>query len=57
MVHQMSGAESKNGTTEAQINLKIVLKIQANFKPSFKFIIKLSLKHSKKPLEVNLPYL
>ena len=28
MVHQMSGAESKNGTTEAQINLEIVLKIQ-----------------------------
>ena len=26
--HQMSGAESKNGTTEAQINLEIVLKIQ-----------------------------
>lgn len=24
----MNGAESKNGTTEAQINLKIVLKIQ-----------------------------
>lgn len=28
MVHQMNGAESKNGTTEAQINLEIVLKIQ-----------------------------
>ena len=28
MVRQMSGAESKNGTTEAQINLQIVLKIQ-----------------------------
>lgn len=28
MVHQMNGAESKNGTTEAQINLAIVLKIQ-----------------------------
>lgn len=28
MVHQMNGAESRNGTTEAQINLKIVLKIQ-----------------------------
>ena len=28
MVRQMNGAESKNGTTEAQINLKIVLKIQ-----------------------------
>ena len=28
MVHQMNGAESKNGTTEAEINLKIVLKLQ-----------------------------
>ena len=28
MGHQMNGAESKNGTTEAQINLAIVLKIQ-----------------------------
>ena len=28
MVHQMNGAESSNGTTEAQINLKIVLKLQ-----------------------------
>ena len=28
MVHQMNGAESQNGTTEAQINLEIVLKIQ-----------------------------
>lgn len=28
MVHQMSGAESKNGTIEAEINLKIVLKLQ-----------------------------
>ena len=28
MVRQMSGAESKNGTTEAEINLKIVLKLQ-----------------------------
>ena len=28
MVHQINGAESKNGTTEAEINLKIVLKIQ-----------------------------
>ena len=28
MVHQMNGAESRNGTTEAEINLKIVLKIQ-----------------------------
>ena len=28
MAHQMNGAESKNGTTEAQINLAIVLKIQ-----------------------------
>ena len=26
--HQINGAESKNGTTEAEINLKIVLKIQ-----------------------------
>ena len=28
MAHQTSGAESKTGTTEAQINLQIVLKIQ-----------------------------
>ena len=28
MAHQTNGAESKNGTTEAQINLAIVLKIQ-----------------------------
>lgn len=28
MVRQMNGAESKNGTTEAEINLKIVLKLQ-----------------------------
>lgn len=28
MEHQMNGAESKNGTTEANINLNIVLKIQ-----------------------------
>lgn len=28
MVRQTNGAESKNGTTEAQINLEIVLKIQ-----------------------------
>ena len=28
MVHQMNGAESKSGITEAQINLQIVLKIQ-----------------------------
>ena len=28
MAHQINGAESKNGTTEAEINLKIVLKIQ-----------------------------
>ena len=28
MEHQMNGAESKNGITEAEINLKIVLKIQ-----------------------------
>ena len=28
MVHQMNGAESSNGTTEAQINLKIALKLQ-----------------------------
>ena len=28
MVHQMNGAKSNNGTTEAQINLKIVLKLQ-----------------------------
>ncbi len=28
MGHQMNGAESKNGTTEAEINLKIVLKLQ-----------------------------
>ena len=28
MAHQTNGAESKNGTTEAQINLQIVLKIQ-----------------------------
>lgn len=28
MVHQMSGAESSNGTTEAETNLKITLKVQ-----------------------------
>ena len=28
MAHQMNGAESSNGTTEAQINLKITLKLQ-----------------------------
>lgn len=28
MVHQMNGAKSNNGITEAQINLKIVLKLQ-----------------------------
>ena len=28
MGHQMNGAESNNGTTEAEINLKIVLKLQ-----------------------------
>ena len=34
MVRQMSGAESKNGTTEAEINLKIVLKLQQLLEPS-----------------------
>lgn len=29
MGHQMNGAESRNGTTEAEINLKIALKLQA----------------------------
>ena len=28
MVYQMNGAQSSNGTTEAQINLKIALKLQ-----------------------------
>ena len=28
MAHQMSGAESSDGTTEAQLNLKIALKLQ-----------------------------
>lgn len=28
MAHQMNGAESSNGTTEAEINLKIALKLQ-----------------------------
>ena len=28
MVHQTNGAESSNGTTEAELNLKIALKLQ-----------------------------